>query len=103
MMWERVKDVTQNGRDTLSSGVVSLVGKGEEAAGLKLRETLSYRDHAAAAVKAKTVQLQQKEVKEAAEQRSSRPNDWFDSSFSSCHCNVYIFFHDTCFLNNVSI
>ncbi len=86
MTWERAKDATQNGRETLSSGVVSLIGKVEEATGLKLRETLGFRDHAAAAVKAKTVEVSQKaeesfdaakavveekaqEVKEAAEQK----------------------------------
>ncbi|RDX51735.1 hypothetical protein OH76DRAFT_1463125 [Lentinus brumalis] len=43
MTWERVKDATQNGRETFSEGVATLVGKVEEATGLKLRETLGWR------------------------------------------------------------
>ncbi|RPD54981.1 hypothetical protein L226DRAFT_509315 [Lentinus tigrinus ALCF2SS1-7] len=43
MTWERVKDATQNGRETFSEGVANLVGKVEETTGLKLRETLGWR------------------------------------------------------------
>ncbi|KAH9852398.1 apolipo protein O-domain-containing protein [Lenzites betulinus] len=46
MTWERVKDATHNGRETFSSGVAGLVGRVEEATGLKLRETLGWRDGA---------------------------------------------------------
>ncbi|KAI0754198.1 apolipo protein O-domain-containing protein [Daedaleopsis nitida] len=51
MTWERVKDATQNGRESFSSGVAGLVGKVEEATGLKLRETLGWRERAAAVEK----------------------------------------------------
>ena len=43
MTWQRIKDATQNGRETFSEGVASLVGKVEAATGLKLRETLGWR------------------------------------------------------------
>ena len=43
MTWDRVKDATQNGRETFSDGVASAVGKVEEATGLKLRETLGWQ------------------------------------------------------------
>ena len=49
MTWERIKDATQNGREAFSSGVASLVGKVEEATGLKLRETLGWRERVVAA------------------------------------------------------
>ncbi len=58
MTWEWVKATTENKRDTLSSGAVSLVRK-VEATGLKLRESLGSRDHAAAVVKANTVWVSQ--------------------------------------------
>ena len=43
MTWERIKDATQNGRETFSEGIASLVGKVEAATGLKLCETLGWR------------------------------------------------------------
>ncbi|OSD05101.1 hypothetical protein PYCCODRAFT_1475659 [Trametes coccinea BRFM310] len=65
MTWERVKEATQNSRETVSSGVVSLVGRVEEATGLKLRETLGWRERAFKAAETKT-----REVVEAAKEKA---------------------------------
>ena len=43
MTWERVKDATRNSRETVSDSVAALLGKIEEASGLKLRETLGVK------------------------------------------------------------
>ena len=43
MTWERVKDATRNSRETFSDSVAALLGKIEEASGLKLRETLGVK------------------------------------------------------------
>ncbi|KAI0821869.1 apolipo protein O-domain-containing protein [Trametes gibbosa] len=64
MTWERVKDATQNGRETFSSSVASLVGSIEAATGLKLRETLGWRERA---VKAKAVEVRAREILDVAE------------------------------------
>lgn len=63
MTWYRVKDATQSGRETFSSGVADLVGRVEEATGLKLRETLGWRDRVVSAAEVKT-----RETVEAAEE-----------------------------------
>ncbi|OJT13708.1 MICOS subunit MIC26 [Trametes pubescens] len=63
MTWYRLKDATQSGRETFSNGVADLVGKVEEATGLKLRETLGWRDRAVSAAEVKA-----HEVAEAAEE-----------------------------------
>lgn len=57
MTWYRAKDATQSGREKFSSGVAALVGRVEEATGLKLRETLGWRDRVVngAEVKAREV------------------------------------------------
>ncbi|EIW54815.1 uncharacterized protein TRAVEDRAFT_39308 [Trametes versicolor FP-101664 SS1] len=57
MTWYRAKDATQSGREKFSSGVAALVGRVEEATGLKLRETLGWRDRvvSGAEVKAREV------------------------------------------------
>ncbi|KAI0641347.1 apolipo protein O-domain-containing protein [Trametes meyenii] len=57
MTWDRVKDATQNGRETFSNGVADLVGRVEEATGLKLRETLGWRSQAVNAGKAQAEKL----------------------------------------------
>ncbi|KAI0761316.1 apolipo protein O-domain-containing protein [Trametes elegans] len=86
MTWERIKDATQSGREKFSTGVAGLVGRVEEATGLKLRETLGWRDRAVKAAEAKTLEVVNKveesataakavadakveEVKEAVEQK----------------------------------
>ena len=43
MTWERVKDTTRNSRETASDSVAALLGRIEEASGLKLRETLGVK------------------------------------------------------------
>ncbi|KAL0952954.1 hypothetical protein HGRIS_007164 [Hohenbuehelia grisea] len=42
MAWERVKEATQNGRESFSSGVEIAVDKIQETTGLKLKETLGW-------------------------------------------------------------
>ncbi|KAI0363667.1 hypothetical protein BV20DRAFT_1057841 [Pilatotrama ljubarskyi] len=90
MTWERVKDATKSGRETFSNGVATLVGKVEETTGLKLRETLGWRDRVVKAaettaretlekaeetiVSAKaTVDAKVEEAKEAVEQKVEQP------------------------------
>ncbi|KAI8974850.1 apolipo protein O-domain-containing protein [Trametes punicea] len=63
MTWERLKESTRSGREAFSDGVVSLVGKVEEATGLKLRETLGWRGQVVKAAEAKT-----REVADAAKE-----------------------------------
>ncbi|PIL23167.1 hypothetical protein GSI_14476 [Ganoderma sinense ZZ0214-1] len=43
MTWERVKEATRNSRETATDTLASLLGKIEEASGLKLRETLGVK------------------------------------------------------------
>ncbi|KAI0659863.1 apolipo protein O-domain-containing protein [Cubamyces menziesii] len=57
MTWERVKDATQNGRETFSRSVATLVGKVEETTGLKLRETLGWRESTLKNVETKTREI----------------------------------------------
>ena len=57
MTWERVKDTTQNGRETFSSSVATLVGKVEETTELKLRETLGWRERTLKNVETKTREI----------------------------------------------
>ncbi|KAM5543506.1 hypothetical protein V8D89_002757 [Ganoderma adspersum] len=43
MTWDRVKEATQNSRETATDTLATLLGKVEEASGLKLRETLGVK------------------------------------------------------------
>ena len=64
--WERAKDATRNSRETVSDSAAALLGRIEEASGLKLRETLGVKGREQArAMEAKTKELvktAQKEV-----------------------------------------
>jgi MICOS complex subunit MIC26 len=42
MTWEMIKSTTRDGREKLSNGVVGIVGKVQEATGLKLQEGLGW-------------------------------------------------------------
>lgn len=42
MTWERVKEATKDGREGLGRGVEEVVGKIQEATGLKIKETLGW-------------------------------------------------------------
>jgi len=44
MTWERAKETTKNGRDSVERIAVGLVGRVQDATGLKLRETLGWGD-----------------------------------------------------------
>ncbi|KAJ8463732.1 hypothetical protein ONZ51_g10064 [Trametes cubensis] len=57
MTWKRVKDATQNGRETFSSSVATLVGEVEKTTGLKLRETLGWRERTLKNVETKTREI----------------------------------------------
>lgn len=42
MTWERAKEATKDGREGLGKGVEGIVGRVQEATGLKLKETLGW-------------------------------------------------------------
>ncbi|TCD61112.1 hypothetical protein EIP91_009030 [Steccherinum ochraceum] len=68
MTWEMAKEKTRDSREKLSEGVVGLIGKVQEATGLKLREGLGLSQQAVA--KAQVAVEQQVEVaKEVAERK----------------------------------
>lgn len=46
MTWERAKEATHDGRESLGKATESLVGRIQEATGLKLRETLGWGEQA---------------------------------------------------------
>ncbi|CDO71079.1 hypothetical protein BN946_scf184844.g83 [Trametes cinnabarina] len=71
MTWARVKEATQSGREALSTGAVSLVGRVEEATGLKLRETLGWSDRAFKTVEAKTRQVVEAAKEKAVEAKAA--------------------------------
>ena len=63
MTWERVKEATQNSRETATDTLASFLGKIEEASGLKLRETLGVKG----SVQSQTAEDRTKEVMKAVE------------------------------------
>lgn len=67
MTWERVKEVTQSGRESATSTLANLLGKAEETSGLKLRETLGVKSPTKPAL-AQAVEERMKEVVNAVEE-----------------------------------
>ncbi|KAF5390005.1 hypothetical protein D9757_003854 [Collybiopsis confluens] len=56
MTWERIKDATRSGRDSMYGGVVKGVDKVQEMTGLKLNETLNLAEEKKAEAQAKVVE-----------------------------------------------
>ena len=46
MTWERVKDATKNGREQINHGAAVAISKVQEVTGLKLQETLGWKEEA---------------------------------------------------------
>ncbi|KAF9552095.1 hypothetical protein CPC08DRAFT_674493 [Agrocybe pediades] len=46
MTWERVKEATKNGREQINHGAVVAIAKVQEVTGLKLQETLGWKEEA---------------------------------------------------------
>ncbi|THH20469.1 hypothetical protein EUX98_g8577 [Antrodiella citrinella] len=68
MTWEMAKDATRDGREKISAGVVSVIGKVQEATGLKLREGLGLATGKAEVVR-ELVDAKVEEVKVVAEKK----------------------------------
>ncbi|CCM06590.1 uncharacterized protein FIBRA_08868 [Fibroporia radiculosa] len=65
MTWERIKDATSNGRETLASSVESAIVRLEDVTGLKLKETLGWGQGVVRAAESQTkgaVQVVQQEA-----------------------------------------
>ena len=69
MTWERIRDVTKDGRATLGSGVENAVHKAQDTTGLKFKEALGWGKGVSdkALVAAKEIVEQAKEVEQKAE------------------------------------
>lgn len=67
MAWERIKDATEGGRDWLNRRAENALDKAQESTGLKLRETLGWKDPQSAvpAPKGKIAQIVEQKVEEA--------------------------------------
>ncbi|KAI0084751.1 apolipo protein O-domain-containing protein [Irpex rosettiformis] len=57
MTWERAKEATANGRETLGHGVEKILGRVQESTGLKLKEALGIGEKASIAIKEKAQEV----------------------------------------------
>lgn len=71
MTWERIKDVSQNGRQWLNSGADVAVDKVQEVTGLKLKETFGWTQEGMQRVEAKTSDIAKAVEDKAAETKVS--------------------------------
>lgn len=68
MTWEMAKDATRDGREKMGEGLASLIGKVQDATGLKLREGLGLSKERVA-VASEITQQKVEEVKQATEHK----------------------------------
>jgi len=57
MTWEMAKDATRDGRESIGRAMEGLVGRVQDATGLKLRETLGLGEKILEKAEGKTVEL----------------------------------------------
>ncbi|KAH8081340.1 apolipo protein O-domain-containing protein [Cristinia sonorae] len=83
MTWERAKEATKDGRETLSGGVVALVGKLQDATGLKLRESLGLGqkavENAQLVVEREVVEAKEAVERKAEEVKAAAEKKWEDA------------------------